>query len=155
MSGTQSKIVGGIVAGALAKIPQGFILFIASEMEVLYVNSNTAVRIPGLSAIYWAKHVIWGAVFGLLFSLPVLSRWPQWARGLLIVGFGHAAGTLFVVNPIFDTSDIGFMGLGIGPGFPIIVLVFDLIWGLFAGIGLDLWNLSHRKDGRAAAASKS
>lgn len=143
MTRAPSKLTRGIVAGVIAKIPQGVLLFACSELELLYVNADVVVRIP-FSAVYWIKHLIWGGVFGLLFAVPVLPRWPSWLRGLL-VGLGHAAGTLLIVNPVFDQSDIGFLGLGVGPGFPVIVIVFNLIWGLLAGVILHVWVWLSRK----------
>jgi len=158
MTGAQSKLTRGIFAGLIAKIPQGLLLFVCSELELLYVNTGVAVRVPSLlggdwiSNVYWIKHVIWGGVFGLLFAVPLLARVPGWLRGML-VGLGHAAGTLLIVNPLFD-SNIGFLGLGVGPGFPVIVVVFNLIWGVLAGLTLSLWNRLLPPDSQAKQNNK-
>jgi hypothetical protein len=130
-----NRLVRAIVMGFLAKVPQGLVLFVMSEIG-LFLAMGLSLDFP-LNTMYSSKHVLLGALFGSLFAVPVLTRWSNTLRGLL-VGLCHAAGTLFFFNPFVD--HVGIMGLEIGPLMPVIVIVANLIWGVLAGIGIDVWN---------------
>jgi hypothetical protein len=143
MPTTQRLLIRGCVAGFLAKIPQGLVLYVCSEIG-LFLAMGVALNVP-FTILYSSKHVLLGAVFGLLFAVPVLNHWPNWLRGNL-VGLAHAAVTLFFFNPFVD--GVGFLGLDVGALMPVVVIVANLVWGMLAGAVLDLWGLWGR---RAAA----
>jgi hypothetical protein len=84
---------------------------------------------PTLGLFWSIKQVLWGGVYALLFLVPVLTQSRQVMRGLN-VGLLRAAVTLFVINPM---EGHGMLGLGLGFGWPVIVILFNLLWGAVAG----------------------
>jgi hypothetical protein len=143
MPTVSQQLIRGCVAGILAKIPQGLALYVCSELG-LFLVMGVALNVP-LTILYSSKHVLLGGLFGALFAVPLLKGWPHWVRGTL-VGLAHAAGTLFVFNPFVD--GVGFLGLDVGALMPLVVVAANLVWGMLAGVGVDLWGLTDR---RAAA----
>jgi hypothetical protein len=132
----QQRLTRAIVMGFLAKVPQGLILFVMSEIG-LFVAMGVTLNVP-LNIMYSTKHVVLGALFGAFFAVPVLTGWSHTLRGL-IVGFVHAAVVLMFINPYID--DVGFMGVrDLGPLFPVVSIVANLIWGVLTGLGIDLWD---------------
>jgi len=131
----KTRLIRAAVMGLLAKVPQGLVLFAMGEYGI-FLALGLRLNFP-LNALYSTKHLALGAAFGLLFAVPVWSRRSNTLRGLL-VGLGHAAATLFIFNPFLD--GVGLLGLDIGPLMPPLVIVSNLIWGVLAGIGIDLWN---------------
>lgn len=135
MPNLSQRLVRAIVMGFLAKVPQGLVLWVMSEIG-LFVAMGVRLNVP-LNTMYSSTHVLLGALFGSLFAVPVLTGWSNTLRGLL-VGLCHAAGTLFFFNPVWD--HVGIMGLELGLLMPVVVIVANLIWGVLAGIGIDVWN---------------
>jgi hypothetical protein len=131
----RTRLVRAAVMGLLAKVPQGLLLFVMGEYGV-FLAMGLRLEFP-LNALYSSKHLALGAAFGLLFAVPVWTRRSNTVRGLL-VGLAHAAGTLFFFNPVMD--GVGIMGLQLGPLMPPLVIVSNLVWGVLAGAGIDLWN---------------
>lgn len=135
MPNLRQRLVRAIVMGLLAKVPQGLLLAVLSAAGV-FLAMGLPLNVP-LDTMYSAKHVLLGALFGSLFAVPVLTGWNNTLRGLL-VGLGHSAGTLFFFNPVVD--GVGILGLQVGPLMPLVVVVANLVWGVLAGIGIDVWN---------------
>lgn len=133
-------VIRGCVAGIVAKIPQGLALYACSEIG-LFLAIGVALNVP-LTILYSSKHVLLGGVFGALFAVPLLRNWPHWLRGAL-VGLCHAAATLFIFNPFVD--GVGFLGLDVGALMPVVVVAANLVWGMLAGAGVDLWGLIERR----------
>jgi hypothetical protein len=129
------RLTRAAVMGALAEVPQGLVLFVLSETGV-FLAMGLPLNFP-LNALYSSKHLLQGALYGCLFAVPVLTKWSNTLRGVL-VGLGHAAGTLLVFNPFVD--HVGMLGLQLGPLMPVVVIVSNLVWGVLAGIGIDVWN---------------
>lgn len=141
MSRAVKLMIRGAVGGILAKIPQGLALYACSEIG-LFLAMGVALNVP-LTILYSSKHVLLGAVFGLLFAVPLLKTWPNWVRGIG-VGLVHAAVTLLYFNPFVD--GVGFLGLDIGALMPVVVIVANLIWGMLAGAVVDVWGLFDREE---------
>ena len=136
MPSVQQRLIRSIVMGFLAKVPQGLVLFVMSEIG-LFVAMGVTLNVP-LNIIYSTKHVMLGALFGALFAVPVLTGWSHYLRGL-IVGLVHSAVVLLFINPVID--GVGFMGIrDLGPLFPAVSIVANLIWGVLTGLGIDLWD---------------
>ena len=118
-------------AGALAGLVTSVLIWIASQSGAFLVLGVPIVIELSPSWVY--MRVVWGGMWGVIFVLPVLVSWPGWRRGL-IFGLAPAAATLLLFNPIKD--GIGLLGLGFGPVWPVLVVVFSLLWGVIAG----WWN---------------
>ena len=97
------------------------------------VTKSLGVRIsPDLSPTWLYPRLVWGGIWGLLFLLPVF-RSSVLKRGLLL-SLGPTIIQLFVVFPY--KADQGMMGMGLGALTPLLVFVFNAIWGITVAIWL-------------------
>ena len=97
------------------------------------VTKTLGVRIaPDLSPVWLYPRLVWGGIWGLLFLLPVF-RSSVLKRGLLL-SLGPTIIQLFVVFPY--KTDQGMMGMGLGALTPLLVFVFNAIWGITVAIWL-------------------
>ncbi len=97
------------------------------------VTKTLGVRIaPDLSPVWLYPRLVWGGIWGLLFLLPVF-RSSVLKRGLLL-SLGPTIIQLFVVFPY--NADQGMMGMGLGALTPLLVFVFNAIWGITVAIWL-------------------
>jgi hypothetical protein len=97
------------------------------------VTKSLGVRIaPDLSPVWIYPRLVWGGIWGLLFLLPVF-RSSVLKRGLLL-SLGPTIIQLFVVFPY--KADQGMMGMGLGALTPLLVFVFNAIWGITVAIWL-------------------
>jgi len=78
-------------------------------------------------------HVVWGGIWGLLFLIPLRQLSHVW-RGVLF-SLGQTALQLF-----FDFPRMGqdLLGLKLGLATPFLVLFFGILWGVAAGLWLQL-----------------
>ncbi len=99
----------------------------------LGITQALGVKIaPKLSAAFLYPRLVWGGIWGMLFLLP-LMRGRIWSRGF-IYSLGPTLVQLFVVFPI--KANKGAMGLELGLLTPLLVVVFNAIWGWTAAIWL-------------------
>ena len=97
------------------------------------VTKTLGVRIaPDLSPAWLYPRLVWGGIWGLVFLLPVF-RSSVLKRGLLL-SLGPTIIQLFVVFPY--KADQGMMGMGLGALTPLLVFVFNAIWGITVAIWL-------------------
>ena len=97
------------------------------------VTKTLGVHIaPDLSPVWLYPRLVWGGIWGLLFLLPVF-RSSVLKRGLLL-SLGPTIIQLFVVFPY--KADQGMMGMGLGALTPLLVFVFNAIWGITVAIWL-------------------
>ena len=99
-------------------------LFGASRLhDVLHV----AIA-PALSAPWLYPRLVWGGLWGLLFAIPVFTN-RGWSRGLWL-SLAPTAAQLLYFFPYHAHK--GFFGLQLGMMTPVVVLVFNALWGLSA-----------------------
>jgi hypothetical protein len=99
----------------------------------LGINAALGVRIaPALTAQWLYPRIIWGGIWGLLFLLP-LMRSRILSRGI-IFSLGPTLVQLFVVFPL--KAGKGYMGLDLGTLTPLLVFIFNAIWGIATAIWL-------------------
>ena len=97
------------------------------------ITKTLGVRIaPDLSPVWLYPRLVWGGIWGLLFLLPVF-RSSVLKRGFLL-SLGPTIIQLFVVFPY--KADQGMMGMGLGALTPLLVFVFNAIWGITVAIWL-------------------
>jgi hypothetical protein len=100
---------------------------------VLGISSALGVKIaPQLTAPWLYPRLVWGGIWGLLFLIPLMQRRFLY-RGL-IFSLGPTIVQLFVVFPM--KAGKGAMGFDLGLLTPLLVFVFNAIWGLAAAIWL-------------------
>jgi hypothetical protein len=92
---------------------------------------------PALTPAFLYPRLVWGGLWGLLFLIP-LGRRSFLARGLLF-SLGPTLVQLFVVFPHVHK---GVMGLQLGYLTPLMVVFYNVVWGLGAGLWLN-WTRPH------------
>ncbi len=97
------------------------------------ITASLGVSIaPRLSAAWLYPRLVWGGIWGILFLLPFMKR-RLFSKGL-VLSLGPSLVQLFLVFPI--KANKGVMGLDLGTLTPLLVLIFNAVWGLAAAIWL-------------------
>ncbi len=92
---------------------------------------------PALTPAFLYPKLVWGGLWGFLFLIPLRRRtFP--ARGLLF-SLGPTLAQLFVVFPHLHK---GVLGLDLGLLTPLLVVFYNAVWGLGAGLWLK-WTRPH------------
>ena len=87
---------------------------------------------PALTAKWIYPRLVWGGIWGILFLLPLLRR-SVFKRGLLL-SLGPSLVQIFAVFP--QNPQAGYLGMGLGALTPVLVLLFNAVWGLTAALWL-------------------
>lgn len=86
------------------------------------------VHIAPPLAKYWLyQRMVWGGIWGLLFILPMAPG--KWLLRGLIFSLAPSAVTLLVLMP---HAHARYFGLAHGTLTPVLVLVFNAVWGVVA-----------------------
>ena len=130
MGNLARKISLVFAAGCLGGLINSLAVWIFGEIGI---SSALGVNIaPKLSAAWLYPRLVWGGIWGLLFLLPLMKT-SIFARGL-IFSIGPTLVQLFVVFPM--KAHKGMLGLDLGLLTPLLVVVFNAIWGWAAAIWL-------------------
>jgi hypothetical protein len=127
-----SSLYHALAAGALGGLLQSTIILIVSMLGFFKL-----LQLPlafEFNLVWYYQRITWGAIWGLLFLIPVLRSLPHWKRGL-IVGVFPALASLLIFLPFKD--GLGYFGLKLGSMMPVAVILFAMIWGMIAGSLLD------------------
>lgn len=93
---------------------------------------GSALQRP-LTPAFLYDHVVWGGLWGLLFLLPRRRLSFAW-RGALF-SLGQTGLQLFF---LFPKMGKGLLGLELGYATPFLIAFFGVLWGLAAGLWLQL-----------------
>lgn len=118
-------------AGCIGGLANSIVVWLAG-----YVGLTVALGVsiaPALTAAWLYPRIVWGGIWGLLFLIPVLMDSPV-RRGLLL-SLGPTAVQLFVIFPIIASKS--FFGLQLGPLTPLLVTLFNAVWGVTTAVLLD------------------
>ena len=95
---------------------------------------------PALTPAFLYPRLVWGGLWGLLFLLPG-GRWSFPARGLLF----SLAPTLVQLCLVFPLmAHKGVLGLQLGSLTPLMVVLYNAIWGYAAGLWLNRTAMNNR-----------
>ncbi len=83
---------------------------------------------PSLSPAWLYPRIVWGGLWGFLFLIPVLRDQP-YVRGL-VWSLGPTAVQLLIIFPL--VANKGVFGLELGMLTPLLVFLFNGVWGLKA-----------------------
>jgi hypothetical protein len=134
MNNLAKKLSLVFAAGSLGGLFNSLAVWI---FGVIGITSALGVKIaPSLSASWLYPRLVWGGIWGLLFLFPLMQERYLY-RGL-IFSLGPTVVQLFIVFPIKASK--GIMGLDLGLLTPLLVFVFNAIWGLAAAIWLRWVN---------------
>ena len=112
-------------AGALGALVNSFAVW---ECGRAGVTAALGVSLAPAWTLAWLyPRIVWGGLWGMLFALPLSLQ--SWAVRGLVLSLAPAAAQLFV---FFPRAGKGLLGLDHGLLTPVVVLVFDAIWGLAA-----------------------
>jgi hypothetical protein len=92
---------------------------------------------PQLTPAWLYPRLVWGGLWGWLFLLPV-SKLTYSSRGVLF-SLGPSLVQIFVVFPLKAKKGVG--GIELGYLTPLLVLVFNAIWGIVTAVWLK-WSRS-------------
>lgn len=99
------------------------------------INQALGVSIaPALSPAWLYPRIVWGGIWGLLFLLPFLNSKPV-TKGSILSIFPTLV-QLFIVFPY--KVDKGIAGLELGLLTPLLVVVFNLVWGVVTALAIRL-----------------
>lgn len=112
-------------AGALGGLANSLVAWSSGELGV--TRALGVALHPDLSPASLYARVVWGGLWGGLFVLPLAGR--SWIRRGLILSLGPSLVQLLVV---FPSRGAGALGLALGTLTPLLVLVFNAVWGLVA-----------------------
>ena len=130
MNNLARKISLVFAAGVLGGLLNSLAVWGAGELGI---TAAAGVKIaPKLSAAWLYPRLVWGGIWGLLFLFPLMQKRYLY-RGL-IFSLGPTVVQLFIVFPIKASK--GIMGLDLGLLTPLLVFVFNAIWGFAAAIWL-------------------
>jgi len=121
-----------VAAGAFGGILQTLIIVGLSELAIFQLL-GMPFKIP-FTLPYLYQRITWGGIWGFLFLIPILPNTRHWIRGLIFSAAPALASLLFFL-PFHD--DMGWFGLKMGPAWPVVVVIFALVWGFIAGSWLD------------------
>jgi hypothetical protein len=130
MSNLARKTSLVFAAGCLGGLINSLAVWIFGELGI---SSALGVSIaPKLTPAWLYPRLVWGGIWGLLFLLPLMKT-SIFARGL-VYSIGPTLVQLFVVFPM--KANKGMLGLDLGMLTPVLVVIFNAIWGWSAAIWL-------------------
>lgn len=112
-------------AGALGGLANSLAVWLCGQLGISHAL-GVAIA-PALTPAWLYPRIVWGGLWGLLFVLP-LSLGVV-ARGL-VVSLGPSLVQLLVVFPL--KAERGVLGLDLGLATPLLVLLFNAVWGVVA-----------------------
>ncbi|MGO9116253.1 MAG: hypothetical protein ACLQPD_01435 [Desulfomonilaceae bacterium] len=94
---------------------------------VLGITGALGVKFaPALAAEFLYRPVVWGGLWGFLFLLPFFRN-SRVLRGI-VYSAGPTLVQLFVVFPFMAKK--GMLGLQLGALTPLVIVFFNIIWGI-------------------------
>jgi hypothetical protein len=117
-------------AGALGGLANSLVVWFCGEAGITQ-TFGVAIA-PSLTPAWLYPRIVWGAIWGGLFLIPLATRSVLW-RGLLL-SFGPSLVQLLVVFPL--KAKKGYFGLELGTLTPIFVILFNAVWGVVTALWL-------------------
>jgi hypothetical protein len=118
-------------AGSLGGLANSVVLW---AFGVLGISGILGAKLaPVFTAAWLYPRLVWGGIWGFLFLLPFLKDAPI-LRGA-VYSLGPTLVQLFVVFPL--KMHQGILGMGLGPVTPVLVIFFNLVWGIVASVWLS------------------
>jgi len=97
------------------------------------ITAALGVRLAPVMTPQWLyPRIVWGGIWGLLFIPPFLNSRP-WAKGFFL-SIVPTIVQLFIVFPL--QLNKGYLGLELGTLTPLLVLFFNIVWGVVAALAI-------------------
>lgn len=98
---------------------------------ILGITSALGVKIaPALTPAWLYPRIVWGGLWGFAFLIPLLKV-SRMTKGL-ILSLGPTLVQLFVIFPL--KANKGAMGIELGMLTPVLVILFNAVWGVSAAM---------------------
>ena len=121
-----------LAAGAVGALANSVALWAAGTSGLTHA---LGVQIaPALSAEWLYPRLVWGALWGLLFLLPLASQ--RWVAQGLALSLFPTLFQLFVIFPHRAGLDV--LGTKLGTLTPLVVVAANALWGLAASAWLRI-----------------
>lgn len=121
-----NKLAIAFSAGAFGGLANSIAVWI---FGYLGISAMLGVAIaPNLTAAWLYPRLVWGGIWGFLFLLPFLKR-SLFLKGALL-SLAPTVVQLLLIFP-YQTNK-GNLGLDLGLLTPLLVVFFNLVWGLAA-----------------------
>ncbi len=118
-------------AGAFGGMLNGVVVWLFGFIGVNRIFGEDIA--PAFTTEYLYPRIVWGGIWGIVLLLPFYQN-KVFLRGL-ILSLGPTLVQLFIAFPL--KAGKGIMGLELGKFIPIMVVVFNAVWG----IGATWWYL--------------
>lgn len=126
------KILVCFSAGCLGALANSLTVWFFGDMGI---SKQLGVAIaPHLSAGWLYPRIVWGGIWGLLFIFPLLRSKPVLQGSVL--SLAPSAIQLFYVFPMLAHKGVG--GLELGLFTPVLVIVFNWVWGVVTAITIKI-----------------
>lgn len=133
MNQLPKRIGATLLSGAIASMGIGIIIW-GLHMAGVFKALSIPIDLSNIDPQGWfLNRVVYGALCGLLFLIPVLKHLPQWKRGL---AWGGVAPLPFFLV-VYPDQGQGYFGLNSGVLLPLAAWFFWLLWGAGAGLWLE------------------
>lgn len=112
-------------AGAIGAIANSLAVWLSGKLGI---SAALGVSLaPALTPAWLYPRIVWGGLWGFLLLLPVQAQ-NDLGRGLLI----SLPPTLAQLLVFFPFSGREFLGMGLGTLTPVLVVLFNAVWGWVA-----------------------
>jgi len=119
-------------AGCAGGLANSLVLWLAGALGI---NSALGVSLsPACTPAWLYPRIVWGGWWGFLFLLPLFKDVPV-ARGL-VWSLGPTAAELFIFFPLVVRK--GVCGVELGVLTPLLVAIFNAVWGIKAAAVLAI-----------------
>ena len=127
-----NKLSLAFAAGSVGGLLNSLVLWVFGAVGL---NQFLGVQLaPALTPAFLYPRLVWGGLWGFLFLLS--WRTPKIFLAGLLYSLGPTLVQLFFVFPY--KADKGFLGLQLGLLTPLLVVLFNAVWGLGAAWWLSL-----------------
>jgi hypothetical protein len=131
MSGLLRNVSLVFAAGALGGLFNSLVVWLFGEYGI--AQSLGVHLAPSLTPAWLYPRIVWGGIWGGLFLLPLIRR------SVLLEGIILSLGpTLIQLFLIFPRTGAGTLGMQLGALTPVLVLFFNMVWGVTAAGWLRL-----------------
>ncbi|MGQ4649668.1 hypothetical protein [Lyngbya aestuarii] len=124
-----------LTAGAVGALVNSLVVWAAGTTGL--TAALGAKIAPTLTPPWLYQRLIWGALWGLLFFIPMKrtfnTRKNIVRRGLLVSLGPTLAQLLF----FFPSTGKGWLGIQLGVIVPLLVIIFNAIWGIVAAAWIE------------------
>ncbi len=124
------KLLICFAAGCLGALANSLTVWAFGEYGI---NKQLGVAIaPALTTGWLYPRIVWGGIWGFLFVLPFMNT-RLITKGALISVFPTLV-QLLVIFPL--QAQKGYFGLALGNYTPLLVIFFNLVWGVVAALAI-------------------